>query len=94
MHPVAVPVWEILDGRLQNLRCDLHSLIFPKFYMRDIGHFRFGRGGDQLGVKASGDFFEARHEALHIHHHEVNRAGEDRKFLLQEASRQRECRDA
>ena len=42
-----------------------------------------GVGGDELGVVALGHVGQGLHDALHVHHHGVHRAGDDGQFLLQ-----------
>ena len=53
---------------------------------RNVG---LARSGDDLGVMAGGHLRQRGHDALHIHHHQVHRAGEQRQLLVQVIARHR-----
>ncbi len=50
---------------------------------RDLG---LARGGDQLGVEVLGQVAQRLHDALHVHDHGLDRAGDDRQLLVQEVA--------
>ena len=45
-----------------------------------------GRRGDDLGVEVAGQVGQRLHDALHVHHHGLDRAGENRQLLVQEVA--------
>jgi hypothetical protein len=74
---------ERLHGALHNLpRGPLGVMRIERDMLR-AGDVGLGGSGDHLGVTAGGHLGKRRHDALHVHHHQVHRAGEQRQFLVQ-----------
>jgi hypothetical protein len=47
------------------------------------GDFDLGRGGNEFRVESFGEIADRLHDALHIHHHRFDGAGDDGEFLIQ-----------
>jgi hypothetical protein len=84
------PVLVVVDGGAQNLLGNRQRLVLVKLDMRRTLDLDFGRGGDHFGVKIPRQLDQCLHDTLHVDHHRLNRAGQDRQFLLEEITRRRD----
>ena len=83
---VGIAVLEVVDRALDDRLGRAQAIVLVEAHvvgadgLGDIG------GGNHFGVVGGGDFRQTRHAALHVDHHHLDRAGDDRQFLLQEVA--------
>ena len=66
-------------------------MVLVELDVRRALDFHLGRGGDDLGVEIARQADQRLHDALHIHHHGFDRAGQDGQLLVQEVARSRDA---
>ena len=66
---------------------DVQRVVLVELDVRRAGHLHLRAGGDDLGVEVFRHADERLHDALHVHHHRLDRAGQDRQLLVQEVAR-------
>ncbi len=86
-----VAVGEVVHCRAHDRFGGSDRVVLIKFNMGRALHHGLGRGGDHYGMETFGCFLNGLHDALHIHNHGVNRAGCNRKFLLQVVTSNRQA---
>ena len=79
-NPFGLAVGEIFHGHTYYFPATLQGIFRSKFPMFGIRKFCFGRGGDEVGMVTGGNFAHRWHDALVIHNHGFDGAGEQGQF--------------
>ena len=89
VHARRIAPRERLDGALHNgPRGRLGVMGIERHALR-TGDVGLGGGGYYLGVTTRGHLGQGRHDALHVHHHQVHGARQQGQFLVQIVARHR-----
>jgi hypothetical protein len=61
-------------------------MVLVELDVRRARHLNLGAGGDDFGVEMIGHASQRLHDALHVDDHRLDRAGQDRKLLVEEVA--------
>ena len=75
-----------LDGHPEYVLGPFQRVMLIELHMRCAGDLGLGGSGDYFGMVALGNVRQPLHDALDIHDHGIDRAGDDSQFLLQEVT--------
>ncbi len=80
----------VVDRPPHKLFRRIKCFVLIELHVGGAGDLGLGRRGDQLGVIVLRQASQCLHDALHVHHHGLYRAGYDGQFLVQEVACRRD----